>query len=181
MVDLGHYTAFLYFSIPTNIYISTFSYLIIHNFCKGLAKVFPSIRDCHLVRPDVSIHSLPGSTSWAPGNVFIITCIQDGVFPNGNSCHEVGRDQDQHGCFFKHSIPFWLGTSETNFSQMLKFNQRNKLPVLFPKPCSSEAVYAADIQKAIAFYLLNTTFFRWPGKRITLAAKRYSHLRTKKA
>jgi len=54
---------------------------------------------------------------------------------------------------------------------MLKFNQRIKLPV--PKHCNSKPeVYAADIKKAISFYFLNNSFFRWPGKLITLAAKK---------
>lgn len=130
--------------------------------------MFPSVKDCQLVRPDVSICSLPGSTFWAPGNLFIITCIQESVFPNDNSCREVGRDQDQCGSFLNCNILFGLGTSETIFSQMLKCNQRIKLPVLFSKPSNSEA----DIRKAISFYLLNTIFFRWPGKLITLAARK---------
>jgi len=54
--------AFLFFNISTNIHISVFSYLIMHTFLKGLTNFFLSVKDCCLVRSDVSIRSLPGST-----------------------------------------------------------------------------------------------------------------------
>lgn len=56
--------AFLYFSISINIHISIDIDIFIFNYIqlfKGIGKFFPSVKDCHLVRPHVSIHSLPGS------------------------------------------------------------------------------------------------------------------------
>lgn len=139
--------SFQFFNISTNIYINIliFPHPIVHNFFKAQANLFLSLEACQLVRPDFGIHNLPGSTFWGPGNLFILTCIQQGVylfiffFPSDNRCDEVGRNQGQCVCFFKCNIHFWLSTSKTFFfffspEAILKFNPKIILPVLFPKP-----------------------------------------------
>lgn len=90
-----------------------------HNFFKGLANFFPSVEDCHLVKPDVSICSLPGFTLWSPGNLFIIMCIWEAAFPNDDSCQEFGKDQDQCGCS-KCNILFLAGCFWDNFFPEVK-------------------------------------------------------------
>lgn len=109
--------AFLYFHkyIFYNIFMTKYAQL----FFKGLANLFPPVKACHLVKPDVSICSLPGTTLWSPGNLFIITRIQEAAFPDDDSCQEGGRDQDQYGCF-KCNILFLAGYFWDNFFPEVK-------------------------------------------------------------
>lgn len=79
---MWHFSFSLYLQMYIYFNNLVFPYPDEYNFFKALSNLLLSVEAHHLVRSDFDIHKLPESTSQAPGNVFIITCIQKDVFSN---------------------------------------------------------------------------------------------------
>lgn len=131
VINLDRCMAFLYFNISTNIYMHIYFNIFISNYTqlfKGIGQLFPICKTLTLSKGLMSVFAAFLYSTLEPLEIYSSLHVFRKVFFSMITVSmrleeiKTGVAASSNVVFF-----FWLGTSATNFSQMLKFNQRNDL------------------------------------------------------
>lgn len=148
--------AFLYFNISTNIYILIFPYQITH---KGMGQLVPISKRLSLSKGLMSVFAAFLYSPIEPLEIYSsLHVFRKVFFPMITVSMRLEEIKTSVAASPKVVFFFWLGTSETNFSQMLKFNQRDDL-CCFLNPTILRLRCMLQIPRRPSLFSLHNTIF----------------------